>query len=58
MYIIYIKKYMLESSFCHQALRDQKARHETEMEPLSTKIDSLQAQLDEAMKARDAVQLG
>ena len=49
---------MLESSFCHQALRDQKARHETEMEPLSTKIDSLQAQLDEAMKARDAVQLG
>ena len=33
-------------------LRDLKARHETEMEPLSTRIDSLQLQLEEAMKTR------
>ena len=36
-------------------LRDLKARHETEMEPLSTRIDSLQSQLEEAMKARLAM---
>ena len=38
-----------------QALRDLKARHETEMEPLSTRIDSLQSQLEEAMKTRLAM---
>ena len=32
-----------------------KARHETEMEPLSTRIDSLQSQLEEAMKTRLAM---
>lgn len=36
----------------YQVLRDLKARHETEMEPLSTRIDSLQLQLEEAMKTR------
>ena len=38
-----------------QALRDLKARHETEMEPLSRRIDSLQSQLEEAMKTRLAM---
>ena len=37
------------------ALRELKADHESEIEPLSRKIDLLQEQLEEAMKARLAM---
>lgn len=42
----------LEREKREMELRDMKTEHEIEIEPLSTRIDSLQVELEEAMKKR------